>query len=295
MLLRIAIVLVLGSAAPYAAAQQSPSPLRFTLEGVTRQGRELVIDYGQIIAGQAYQTPVLVQNATNRSIFLDAFTAGRGVLAGWRDQSELSTRIRLRPGEEGTLLVVVVGQVEGLTPSIIIMEHWHELAHLDALYFATSQPLTQSFCFPPNAEDCFPGHDGRNWWESGFGGASNKKPYRACTLGPPPGMDISTAEPSLWQSPGDKSDYRSCIDGYAHCNSDKPNPGEGRCYLVDVQGHHEAGWFTGDSKDSSVQFRFRITVTYRPSRPTVLLKTRDELREELDWRRSRGQSRVRTR
>lgn len=279
------VPLGLGLLLPMALVSQTASSnFRFTLGNVTLASNEVVLDYGQILADQPFETAIEVQNARDSDLVVDAFVVGRGLRVAWKVKNELTTRLQLRPGEEGTLLVFIEGRLGNSFPSVLLMENWHELAHLDVLYLLTPpQELSEELCFPQQ-EDCVPGQDSGQWYTSGVGGSGNH-PYRACTSEPSPGLEIEEATPFVWSSSTDSKngDTRACpANGktmWAHCDRIKGGQGEGICFNFSVQGH-QATVLEGRGKDRTVQFRARISVKYKAARPTVILRTADEVKKK---------------
>ena len=250
---------------PIAGQAKTPpadSPLVIELGAAKESASDAVLELGFLGVGASSETTLRVRNNSEKPVRVDAFSLGYGLLALWEPPDQTpSSRTVFAPGSQRDLRIRLVSyNDQKLYPSIVFMQDWKEIGHIDVLFTQVYPPQTNEYKFASQQE----------WYVSDMG--KEAAHYRFCTPPAPPGFTIS-ATPRLWESPGDKDDPRGCYS-WAKCDPDTPKPGEGACFAPWAQGHSE-----GDShvKDRTVLFQFAITVEYRPLPPVWTLTSAKDL------------------
>jgi hypothetical protein len=246
------------------AQAATPSPLMVEMGSIRLPADDAALEIGIFPLGSRAESLVSIQNVSERTIEVDAFSVGSDLLALWEPPRQVpATRMSLSPGDRRNLHIQLLSSAKGThNPSIIFMEAWKEIGHIDFLYLPIAVP-------PPSEQEF-------GMRVSGMG--KEAAHYRFCSRPAPPGFSIQKATPHLIQSPGDRDDPRGCLS-WASCPVDQPrSPGEGACFAPWVQGHSE-----GDShvKDKTVMFEFSMTVEYRANPTQFVLRSRSDILKEI--------------
>ncbi len=203
------------------------SPLSVSLNDISLNAHDAVIEIDYLGEGERLQREVMVRNESNRRISVDVFSVGDGILAFWRDPDQrISTRTTLAPHVEKVLELSILG-LSNLRqlPSVILMENWKELGHIDVLYVVPSTPT-----LPPEGDYAYSYYASGRGKEWGY--------YRPCAPKPPVGYQyVATAtRVQVWSKiPENKNEPRAC-GLYAECTPARLlNEGEGVCYDIKVQ------------------------------------------------------------
>lgn len=207
-----------------------------------------VLSLGLVRDGSRHDVSVRVRNLTTQELTVDAFTFGANALATWDTADPvtgLGTRKAIAAGATETLRIAVIADLSSAAgyPVVTLNSEWTQLQRLDLVYFGMDVTTATKTATT-------------DWLRSGLG--EGWSAIRFCTPAAPPGFKVVEENHDLNAAPGDKNDPRGC-HSWGECNPVPAGAGEGICYGVRVQGHHEG---PSRAKDATVGYRFWIAYRF---------------------------------